>query len=499
MSIIADEIGALPTSTETDVLLDLVGRLSPLAVVPADVLIAIFGWLSMREMLAVVQVSFAWRQLALQTATLWWDLTVFGDIPPQQSVTRFLVLLQRSRESPIRVTVANSSFDSVSQALLDRLRAALIANRHRIIAFEFPRALLYPCQADWCGIAGNASSLLGALGIQFGSQPWHDESSFSREMINMPSFNLQDIRRLIVSDHQHICPVSYREIRELEVDSQYGVINTTVRLVQQHPNTRILSIRASCLDEDLSPILQLQDLVELRVLYDMYYNDHCDALASFVMQPVIRRVVLDMWDYNRRFLSLIRRSLRECASSEPWHVTFRSGVSPWPQDSPFFSTTSGIKTQFTIELKLSDERERVFLLHKFSDALERMVRPLLNDQRTTSVSVDGAAALRLFYSGVGDAILIQLQTLRVATSDDASLVVPLRRVGLPNLRLVVLDRCVSRGSRLTTGQIEAWLAGMRLDTRPDIDLKSVFVYEEGSAIVSANLAGGRLYQRSWLQ
>ena len=41
--------------------------------------------------------------------------------------------------------------------------------------------------------------------------------------------------------------------------------------------------------------------------------------------------------------------------------------------------------KLTVEIELGDGRERIFIFHKFGEALERMARPLLHDQRTASV------------------------------------------------------------------------------------------------------------------
>jgi len=502
MSSSADHISALQTisDVDADVIIDVLGQLSLLPILPSDVLLTILGLLSMRDMLAISRVSSAWRQLSIQTATLWWDLAILGDIPLTEDVNRFVFLLHRSGGTSISVNIAENPLRNASPVLLHRLRVALDANRHRIIAVRFPSAHLFSCR-NGCSLIGSASWLLRGLGAQSFSSSLGNEPIDSCEVTYIPSFNLRAIRKLAIIDHQHTCPVSCPEVFDLEVSTRSNTIRSLERLIQQYPNTRVLTVRACGLGHEPGRILQLRDLAELRIMYDASGYVYWDALASFVMEPTIKRVVVNMSSSSRSFLQSIRYSLKRSLSYEPWQITFGSGATHWPQDSTLLSSDGvhGNKANFTITIKLEDGSERLFIFHKFGEALERMARPLLHDQRTTGVIVDGESALGLLYSGIGDSNMPHIQILTVVTSDDASLVVPLRRVALSRLKLVVLERGSGRGSQLTTGRVEAWLAALRLNEKPNLDLQHVYVYEEGGSILSAVLLGARLYRRSWRQ
>jgi len=270
----------------------------------------------------------------------------FGDIPSTQDVNRFLFLLRRSGSTSIRINITPEPLCGVSQALLDRLRAALDSNRHRIIALRLPRAYLYPCQ-NGCSLIGNSSSLLHGLGPEVTSLPLENgpRSSWEPwEITGMPSFNLHAIRRLAISNFRNQCSVPCIEAFDLEVES----IQCDRRLIiQQYPNTRTLTVRAHVLGHDPSYVLQFNHLVELRIMYDATGSFYMDDLAPFVMTPAIRRATVDVSTSSRKFIQLVQHSLMKLPASESWHVKFRSDATAWPQDSLVLTpyATRDIKAQ----------------------------------------------------------------------------------------------------------------------------------------------------------
>ncbi|KAH7106090.1 hypothetical protein BKA62DRAFT_688821 [Auriculariales sp. MPI-PUGE-AT-0066] len=482
---------------------------------PDDLLLSIMIWLDMRDMVAVSHVCASWRALALGSAALWWDVHLPCDKGFGMAARRFFIILERSKEARIHIRITGATDTVFELPQWSLVKAAVWDARHRIASLQAPASVLRTSEcSEGTNHVMDPAFLLSGLGPVLTDLHPDSERPHNAD-IYIPTFSLRSISRLVLRNGENLCecehlhPVTYHQVQELEVDfarSDWGIQSSMRSILARYPALRVLTVRVRDLTQytnSVHHVMQsLKSLTELRILSvgNTYVSDY-DHIIQFIQSP-LATVGLDFAECGKSLLREIRHMVREDRlSPHPWTLHIRSARLAWPRDSIMYSSdVPRALSNYEVSLRFLDGRKRKFVFHKFTDALERLVRPILQSSRTKRVVVDGQEACCLLYSGIEKWNMSYLRDLTIVAGHDASLEEPRRDVVLSGLKRIVLEQSEG-GSRLSAARVRACIARVKADIKPSLTLRNVYVYEDGSGglgdLDSATLKWGQLYCKSW--
>ena len=467
--------------------------------VPDDVIIHILLWLEMNDMINASQVSTRWRQIALSTASLWWDVQL-TDLSGT-SINRCATIISRAKEIPINVKIAVET-TYLPVYYLNKLRPTVLrflqpsGDDHHIRSLELGlNTVGYVC----CGLPCIFTILsIFQAAVNSGRQAGMVDEGLRRHGAYVHFPDVRAMRTVKLRCGIFPCALRFTTVTDVQLlDFSSVTVDTLERVCTVFPNITSLSITANevpYFGQYHAPehFFEYMSCLERLSVVTKSFNSGAAPIARILYWPV-RKIKLDVSGSANGFARQVRKILRELLTSETALIIRstrqRNATGTWTP-----------KYFVTVRVGSGAGREFTFVHGSFTRVLQNYIAPLLREKQVQEVVVDGHAACALFYAASNTADFTHVKTLRVVAGDPSSIRSPQRQLRLLGLKELILEKDPMRGSRVTAAIVEDLVSKLVTDERVSLRIKDAFVYADaGQHNIEqyVNLVEGVVRSPSW--
>jgi len=467
----------------------------------------------MKDMLSASYVCRRWRELALETASLWWDASNVHSTD-DYSIRRFVTILQRGKNARVHIAAAGASrFAGVGKP---RITAAIRDASPRLGSLLISPDAYKPCiPRNHCTLAeiplfsaAHRLCVFEEARLPYSGQTvCLGQHSRPQPSIHFPS--LPAPKSVIIEFRLPTCPMRFQTVEILEHirwDEQWtsDMLIYSKLLFKLFPNVRTLKLQSRLQFWSLG---QKEVLTSLRKL-DAFANLDRLTLASdmsgdplggilYILDFPIREIQLEPLRVSNGFAHQVRGALRSLLPG-PWTISLA-------HKSVHRNAAQGnddklMEKIYQVAVHSFQGRVRGVSFKTYREALESLARPMIQNANTRVVRIDGLFAAAVFYASCKGSDMSHLQTLHIVVSTTESLCVPRVLVSLPCLHDIMLDPVVGGATFVEAGRLNEVFAMMRFEKRPEMRVRGVYVYgRPGELDIYVRLTEGSLRCRGWAQ